>query len=95
MVKSAHLHGLCQTSEKYRSHWDSKVEIVSQAIKVTSAQLKWAKEGFPVRSKEEIASLKEVCSTCEHFSQGRCGLCGCYLKVKLRLATESCPDGRW
>ena len=37
------------------------------------------------------------CRDCEHFikSTSQCRKCGCFMKVKARLATASCPVGKW
>lgn len=43
----------------------------------------------------------DVCLMCEHFQPATsklmptCELCGCLVKAKAWLATESCPDNRW
>jgi hypothetical protein len=49
---------------------------------------------------KEIADARfEICRSCEHFSHssGRCGLCGCFMRPKVRIAAASCPDEpkRW
>jgi hypothetical protein len=38
---------------------------------------------------------RATCATCEHLQDGRCGLCGCLLAAKQRLAGERCPAGLW
>jgi len=37
------------------------------------------------------------CRDCEHFikATSQCKKCGCFMKVKARLATASCPIGKW
>lgn len=69
---------------------------VGQQLKtVTLATLKWVAAGRPERTAEEIDAILAVCKTCEHFTGSRCKLCGCWLRAKAKMATESCPDGRW
>lgn len=38
-----------------------------------------------------------VCMTCPTYdpSQGRCRSCGCFVAMKARMASESCPENRW
>ena len=38
-----------------------------------------------------------VCNECPKFMKdhGRCSLCGCFLKAKIKIASESCPIGKW
>ena len=38
-----------------------------------------------------------MCQDCEHFisATSQCKECGCFMKVKTKLATASCPVGKW
>ena len=37
------------------------------------------------------------CQSCEHFIKptSQCKKCGCFMKVKTRIATARCPIGKW
>ena len=37
------------------------------------------------------------CLTCEHYikATSQCKKCGCFMELKSRLATASCPVGKW
>ena len=37
------------------------------------------------------------CQGCEHFVKptSQCKKCGCFMKVKTRIATAACPIGKW
>jgi hypothetical protein len=49
--------------------------------------------GEPVRvTHEQYVQRQEACDQCSHLINGRCRLCGCQYKLKIALATESCPD---
>lgn len=37
----------------------------------------------------------EICKTCEHWDGKRCGKCGCFTALKVRLKSQSCPVGKW
>lgn len=37
----------------------------------------------------------EVCSGCEQWTGATCRVCGCFTSLKVRLATEACPMGKW
>lgn len=42
-----------------------------------------------------IARMKQ-CLNCEHLKKHtRCAKCGCFMKVKTRLAPAKCPIGKW
>ena len=66
-----------------------------QAKNLTRAVARVAGElvqGRPVAAdKETIANREAICDKCEHYSHGRCKLCGCYLRIKRTLSTEHCP----
>ncbi len=38
-----------------------------------------------------------MCQDCEHFINitSQCKKCGCFMKVKTKLATSRCPVGKW
>ena len=46
---------------------------------------------------EVIERRMAECQGCEHFIKGtsQCKKCGCFMKVKSRIATASCPIGKW
>jgi hypothetical protein len=45
----------------------------------------------------EYDRRRSVCTSCPLFSStdDRCQKCGCFLKLKLWLKDESCPESRW
>jgi len=50
--------------------------------------------GVPRRVKRDRMA---VCLECPHFSPKttRCGVCGCVMAAKARIAKAECPIGRW
>lgn len=37
-----------------------------------------------------------ICAKCDKFSDvGLCNECGCVMVVKVKVATSSCPLGKW
>ena len=37
-----------------------------------------------------------ICKDCEFFTENsRCEKCGCFMKIKARVATVACPIGKW
>ncbi len=40
---------------------------------------------------------KKICASCDRLNKedNRCIECGCYYDVKIALATEECPIGKW
>ncbi|MER5886159.1 hypothetical protein ABT160_20245 [Streptomyces sp. NPDC001941] len=75
------------------------------------ALARWARSGFARATDAVRDERLSVCRGCPHLTAadpgaahrftgagrgaGVCGLCGCDVDRKSRLATEECPDGRW
>lgn len=70
------------------------------------AVARWVAAGSPVRTDDDVATLLAICHACPtsryDAARGACNRCGCKVNVssqglvnKLRMATESCPDGHW
>jgi hypothetical protein len=54
----------------------------------------------PLLVPDDVQKARQaVCESCAHFEAGRCRLCGCcsagQIVSKTRLATETCPAGKW
>lgn len=71
---------------------------VSAAMRVATAVI----EGNEVLvSPEDSRRRHSICKGCEHFirstmiSPHTCALCSCVVSLKVRLATEKCPAGKW
>ena len=37
----------------------------------------------------------DICKACEHWDGHRCRKCGCFAALKVRLASQACPIGKW
>ena len=80
---------------------------VQQGAKYVTALGKWAIEGSPKRSKEEVNYIfKTICAECDRFERvdethAHCTSCGCRISTdlartnKIFLATEDCPLNKW
>jgi hypothetical protein len=55
----------------------------------------WAQDGFKTEDEAETNRRLDICQGCENFKEGRCMLCGCFMKLKAKLSTGSCPVGKW
>lgn len=63
--------------------------------------LGFSKTGFKRVTKIDYAKRNEICQSCVYWNfagmagTGKCGKCGCSTQIKLRMATEFCPIGKW
>ena len=48
-------------------------------------------------SQEETERRLNICQSCDKFrpSDGRCGMCGCFMKIKTSWQSQKCPIGKW
>lgn len=79
--------------------------IVEKTKHITKALTRWALSGFRCRTDEQIAAIyRDHCLRCGFRDPGAdaCRLCSCKVRTegiavrnKLKMATESCPRGKW
>jgi len=68
-----------------------------------AAVRRWIAAGRPTRTDAETKRIYEtICRPCDHFDAGGCRRCGCKLDPhapalinKIRMKTETCPEGEW
>lgn len=75
--------------------------LVKMAANLSTSALSWLKGGCALASSALANERLEICKPCNQYDAagfggaGRCLNCGCMIPAKLRLATESCPLGKW
>ena len=76
----------------------------AMVCRYAKALKRWVAAGRPTRVDEEVAAIEAICKQCEKYEpeSGRCRMCGCKILTpgiailsKAKLATESCPKGKW
>lgn len=57
----------------------------------------YASKGILLTEEKKMLTRMQLCSICNSFDakQARCKLCGCFMKVKVRLDVSRCPIGKW
>ena len=52
--------------------------------------------GFVFAEKELVAKRVQICDDCQYLiGRERCSLCGCFMKLKAKLGSSSCPAKKW
>jgi hypothetical protein len=71
--------------------------LMTRARNLAGAVGRFVSSGLPRASSELRAERAAICAACPELVGGRCRLCGCKLRWKQAMATESCPDDppRW
>ena len=72
------------------------IPVLTMARNAATAAGKFVLNGLPMVDESTHVKRSEQCAVCDRWEAhaGRCRECGCYA-IKLRMATERCPLGRW
>jgi len=72
----------------------SRTEMVKNLI---SSLEQISREDLNLRSKEDIEKIFNICFPCRFFKDEgpRCSICGCFLKLKVRIESSHCPLKKW
>ena len=45
---------------------------------------------------EDVLKMRwDLCLGCEFLNDNKCDKCGCFMKVKHKMAIAKCPEGKW
>jgi len=55
----------------------------------------WRKAGYELAEATASEQRLNQCKVCAQYSSGRCGICHCYMTLKTKLKTATCPQGQW
>ena len=62
----------------------------------------WNVVKYKYRTKQSIKVSPDIqtyrwniCTSCESLDHDRCNECGCFMKVKVQLASANCPLHKW
>ena len=75
--------------------------ILKKVSSLSGGVSKWAASGFSKVSSDQLTERLDICKGCEFWNAsafggtGSCKKCGCSTQAKLRMATSSCPAGKW
>ncbi len=69
--------------------------LLKQAGNFAGALARHVAAGLPQASEEEKGRRMALCLACEHWQDGRCTRCGCFVAAKTAWAREKCPVGKW
>lgn len=70
--------------------------VAHQVVNLVGAALTHLAAGRTVAKDAQIAERRSLCAVCPHRTpENRCAACGCFLAIKERWASATCPIGRW
>lgn len=79
------------------NHLPDMMTLAKNAATAAMQEVKAVAAGQPAVEEAEVTRRLTLCHRCELFlrPQQRCSQCGCYMKFKSRLRSQSCPVGKW
>ena len=71
--------------------------VAQQAKNFFSSMTNFIKSGMETVGDDEYQRRLDICNGCEWFDHeaGRCKQCGCFMRIKAKLASEKCPIDKW
>lgn len=48
-----------------------------------------------IRTKDETTEIVKICKVCPSKKGGRCGECGCFLSMLIKIKNYNCPLNKW
>jgi len=74
-------------------------EEIDEAIKTGKLDMRSISDRFKnilIYDDSIISKRWDICKGCPELTDlNRCKQCGCFMKVKTRIATSKCPIGKW
>jgi hypothetical protein len=71
-------------------------QLLSLASEIKNTVVKKITENADVFSNQTEADRRiKICNDCEHFTNNRCKICGCFMAAKVKLNTAKCPIKKW
>jgi len=84
-----------QQGQRVRVVTEKPLSSAQVAAQFGKSMVKWARSGFKTADKPAHAQRYAICVTCPHMLAHFCEKCKCLALAKTKLATESCPLGKW
>lgn len=71
--------------------------LLHKAASLGKAIVDHVESGFAMADEETYKARWDTCLACEKYdaTTKTCMACGCFLAVKIRMATARCPIGKW
>lgn len=99
LVEAYEIYKLQQTPQEAIgaecSTCDTPASLGEMLESFSKSMFAWVKAGMPLADRAIYEQRMVKCLACTDLNNSRCGLCGCFIHVKGRLATATCPKGEW
>ena len=93
-------HGVCATCDAREV--GGVLQVTISAPQPTPRNLEWVVTGAVKVAKalthpetEESKARLAICESCDQWTGHACKICGCFVKLKVKIPEEKCPAGKW
>ena len=69
--------------------------LANQAWNLVKSTTDYVQSGMENVSADDYKVRLKVCGGCPFREKDRCTKCGCFIQVKAKWKTATCPDHRW
>jgi GDP-D-mannose 3', 5'-epimerase len=71
-------------------------QLLSLAKEIKNSVTKKVNENVDLFASSDVVDERlSICNVCEHYINGRCKLCGCFMEAKVKINTAKCPARKW
>jgi hypothetical protein len=79
-------------------------KVIEHVVQIAEGYMKWLYDVVTGNGSADSVRRLKICRECPHNRHGICNICGCILKVKVRVdyplddegkSVDGCPGRRW
>jgi len=69
--------------------------LAKRAFSFAKSATEYVRSGMENVSEAQYETRLKICEVCPFRKDTQCTKCGCYIELKAKWATSTCPDNRW
>jgi len=69
--------------------------LAKRAFSFAKSATEYVRSGMENVSETQYETRLKICEVCPFRKDTQCTKCGCYIELKAKWATSTCPDNRW
>jgi|9_EtaG_2_1085328.scaffolds.fasta_scaffold02248_8 hypothetical protein len=69
--------------------------LTKRAFNFAKSATEYVRSGMQNVSETQYETRLKICEVCPFRKDTKCSKCGCYIEVKAKWSTSTCPDNRW
>ena len=69
--------------------------LARRAFTFAKSAISYVRSGMENVSETQYETRLKICEVCPFRKDTQCTKCGCFIEMKAKWATSTCPDNRW